>query len=133
VNVKATPISRDCFHDRIDIGKNSFHVVGLDQAQWARSQRDLALALIVERLIDPAAKLATSRVLDENTAINSLSVTLGFGEVHVNELYATLDWLGLAQTSIEDALARRHLHDGTLLLYDVSSSYVVGCGATAAG
>jgi hypothetical protein len=77
-------------------------------------------------LIDPAAKLATARALDENTAINSLGVTLGLGEVHVNELYATLDWLGRAQTSIEDALARRHLHDGTLVLYDVSSSYVEG-------
>jgi transposase len=89
-------------------------------------QRDLALALIVERLIDPAAKLATARALDEDTAINSLGVTLGLGKVHVNELYAALDWLGLAQTSIEDALARRHLHDGTLVLYDVSSSYVEG-------
>jgi transposase len=89
-------------------------------------QRDLALALIVERLIDPAAKLATARALDEDTAINSLGVTLGMGKVHVNELYAALDWLGSAQTSIEDALARRHLHDGTLVLYDVSSSYVEG-------
>jgi transposase len=77
-------------------------------------------------LIDPGAKLATARALDENTAINSLGVTLGLGDVHVNELYAALDWLGLAQTSIEDALARRHLHDGTLVLYDVSSSYVEG-------
>ena len=102
--------------------------IGLDKLlpTGPERQRDLALALIVQRLIDPAAKLATARALDENTAINSLGVTLGLGEVHVNELYATLDWLGLAQTSIEDALARRHLHDGTLVLYDVSSSYVEG-------
>jgi len=102
--------------------------IGLDKLlpNGPERQRDLALALIVERLIDPAAKLATARALDENTAINSLGVTLGLGEVHVNELYATLDWLGQAQTSIEDALARRHLHDGTLVLYDVSSSYVEG-------
>jgi hypothetical protein len=53
-------------------------------------------------------------------------VTLGLGKVHINELYAALDWLGQAHTSIEDALARRHLHDGTLVLYDVSSSYVEG-------
>jgi hypothetical protein len=102
--------------------------IGLDKLlpDGPERQRTLALALIVERLIDPAAKLATARALDEKTAIDSLGVTLGLGEVHVNELYATLDWLGLAQTSIEDALARRHLHDGTLVLYDVSSSYVEG-------
>jgi len=102
--------------------------IGLDKLlpNGPERQRDLALALIVERLIDPAPKLATARALDENTAINSLGVTLGLGEVHVNELYATLDWLGQAQTSIEDALARRHLHDGTLVLYDVSSSYLEG-------
>ena len=88
--------------------------------------RGLALAMIVERLINPAAKLATARALDEETAVDSLGVTLGLGEVHVNELYAALDWLGAAQTSIEDALASRHLHDGTLVLYDVSSSYVEG-------
>jgi transposase len=77
-------------------------------------------------LIDPAAKLATSRALDETTAIDSLGATLGLGEVRVKELYAALDWLGAAQPSIEDALAHRHLHDGTLVLYDVSSSYVEG-------
>jgi hypothetical protein len=89
-------------------------------------QRNLALALIVERLIDPAPKLATARALDETTASNSLGVTLGLGEVKAKEVYAALDWLGMAQSSIEDALARRHLCDGTLVLYDVSSSYVEG-------
>src|SRR5499427_5455497 len=89
-------------------------------------QRKLALALIVERLIDPAAKLATARALDETTALDSLGLTLGLGEVKAKEVYAALDWLGMSQASIEDGLARRHLHDGTLALYDVSSSYVEG-------
>ena len=89
-------------------------------------QRKLALALIVERLIDPAAKLATARALDETTALDSLGLTLGLGEVKAKEVYAALDWLGMSQASIEDGLARRHLHDGTLVLYDVSSSYVEG-------
>jgi len=89
-------------------------------------QRKLALALIVERLIDPAAKLATARALDETTALDSLGPTLGLGEVKAKEVYAALDWLGMSQASIEDGLARRHLHDGTLVLYDVSSSYVEG-------
>jgi hypothetical protein len=104
------------------------HQIGLDELlpDGSERQRNLALALIVERLIDPAAKLATARALDERTAVNSLGATLGLGEVNVKEVYAALDWLGMAQPSIEDALARRHLHDGTLVLYDVSSSYVEG-------
>ena len=96
--------------------------IGLDELlpDGPERQRNLALALIVERLLDPAPKLATARALDETTALNSLGVTLGLGEVKAKEVYAALDWLGLAQSSIEDGLARRHRHDGTLVLYDVS-------------
>jgi hypothetical protein len=102
--------------------------IGLDQLlpDGPERRRNLALALIVARLIDPAAKLATARALDETTATNSLGVTLGLGAVNFKEVYAALDWLGMAQPSIETALARRHLSDGTLVLYDVSSSYVEG-------
>jgi Transposase DDE domain len=102
--------------------------IGLDQLlpDGPERRRNLALALIVARLIDPAPKLATARALDETTAIHALGVTLGLGEVNVKEVYAALDWLGAAQPSIETALARRHLSDGTLVLYDVSSSYVEG-------
>jgi hypothetical protein len=102
--------------------------IGLDQLLplGPERRRELALALIVARLIDPAAKLATARALDETTAIHSLGVTLGLGAVSAKEVYATLDWLGAAQPTIEAALARRHLSDGTLVLYDVSSSYVEG-------
>jgi hypothetical protein len=102
--------------------------IGLDQLlpDGPERRRNLALALIVARLIDPAAKLATARTLDETTATNSLGATLGLGEVNVKEVYAALDWLGMAQPSIETALARRHLSDATLVLYDVSSSYVEG-------
>jgi hypothetical protein len=102
--------------------------IGLDQLlpDGPERRRAFALALIVARLIDPAAKLATARALDETTAIHSLGVTLGLGAVNFKEVYAALDWLGMAQPSIETALARRHLSDGTLVLYDVSSSYVEG-------
>ena len=102
--------------------------IGLDRLLplGPERRRELALALIVARLIDPAAKLATARALDETTAIHSLGVTLGLGAVSAKEVYATLDWLGAAQPTIEAALARRHLSDGTLVLYDVSSSYVEG-------
>src|SRR6266481_7715214 len=102
--------------------------IGLDDLlpDGPERRRNLALALIVARLIDPAAKLATARALDETTATHSLGVTLGLGAVNAKEVYAALDWLGAAQPSIETALARRHLSDGTLVLYDVSSSYVEG-------
>jgi hypothetical protein len=86
----------------------------------------LALALIVARLIDPGSKLATARALDAATAPHSLGATLGLGAVTAKEVYATLDWLGAAQEAIERALARRHLSDGTLLLYDVTSTYLEG-------
>jgi Transposase DDE domain len=93
----------------------------------AAERRDkLALALIVARLIDPASKLATARALDETTGLHSLGATLGLGAVTAKEVYATLDWLGGAQGAIERGLARRHLNDGTLLLYDVTSTWLEG-------
>ena len=89
-------------------------------------RRDLALALIIARLLDPAAKLATARMLDAATASNSLGEMLGLGTVTAREVYATLDWLGSEQSFIETTLARRHLRDGTLVLYDVTSTYLEG-------
>jgi len=86
----------------------------------------LALALIVARLLDPASKLATARALDETTALHSLGAMLGLGAVTAKEVYATLDWLGAAQEAIERVLARRHLSDGVMLLYDVTSTYLEG-------
>src|SRR5713101_2612993 len=86
----------------------------------------LALALIVARLLDPASKLATARALDETTALHSLGAALGLGAVTAKEVYATLDWLGAAQEAIERVLARRHLSDGVMLLYDVTSTYLEG-------
>lgn len=86
----------------------------------------LALALIVARLLAPASKLATARALSEDTALHSLGAVLGLGAVAAKEVYATLDWLGAAQAAIEAGLARRHLSDGTLLLYDVTSTWLEG-------
>ena len=88
--------------------------------------RDLVLAMIVSRIIAPASKLATAKALDPATAASSLGVELGLGEVDEDELYAALDWLHERQGAIETALAKRHLKGGTLVLYDVSSSYVEG-------
>jgi hypothetical protein len=88
--------------------------------------RDLVIAMIVARLIAPASKLATARMLDPATAASSLGDVLGLGAVDEDELYAAIDWLGERQPTIEKALARKHLRDGTLVLYDVSSSYLEG-------
>ncbi len=86
----------------------------------------LALAMIVARVIEPAAKLATARQLSEATAAHSLGAVLELGAVDEDELYAALDWLGEAQPKIETALAKRHLRDGCLVLYDLTSSYLEG-------
>ena len=88
--------------------------------------RDLVIAMIVARLIAPASKLATARMLDPLTAASSLGEVLGLGPVDEDELYVALDWLGERQPAVETALARKHLRDGMLVLYDVSFSYVEG-------
>jgi hypothetical protein len=86
----------------------------------------LALAMIAARVIEPAAKLATARQLSESTAAHSLGAVLELGAVDEDELYAALDLLGAAQPKIEAALAKRHLRDGCLVLYDLTSSYLEG-------
>jgi hypothetical protein len=102
--------------------------IGLDRVLGPPGNRcrDLIIAMIVARLIAPASKLATARMLDPLTAASSLGEVLGLGPVDEDELYVALDWLCERQEAIEKALARKHLHDGTLVLYDVSSSYLEG-------
>jgi hypothetical protein len=95
--------------------------------QAAARWRDLALAMIVNRVIAPGSKLATVRALAPETASSSLGAALELGSVEEREAYRALDWLGQQQERIERALAKRHLGDGTLVLYDVSSSYLEGC------
>ena len=102
--------------------------IGLDRllGPHGNRPRDLVLAMIVSRIIAPASKLATTKGLNPMTATTSLGQVLGVGEVAYDELYQALDWLLARQGAIETALARRHLKGGTLVLYDVSSSYVEG-------
>jgi Transposase DDE domain len=86
----------------------------------------LVLAMIVARVIDPASKLATARQLDAATATSSLGPLLGLGAVSEQDLYTALDWLVSQQPHIEQRLARKHLSQGTLVLYDVTSTYFEG-------
>ncbi|MDQ4024902.1 MAG: IS1634 family transposase [Actinomycetota bacterium] len=85
-------------------------------------ERALALAMIVQRVLAPGSKLAMSRAFSQST----LAAELGVEGADEDELYEALDWLLQRQQRIELALARRHLKDGTLVLYDVSSSYFEG-------
>ena len=88
--------------------------------------RDLVVALIVARVIDPRSKLATARALNPETAVSSLGQMLQLGELDQHELYDAMDWLLRRQPGIETRLARRHLEENTLVLYDLTSTYVEG-------
>ena len=89
-------------------------------------QRQLAMAAICARILNPKSKLATARGLSQATADSSLGSVLGLGHVSDNELLNLLDWLVKRQPWIQGSLARRHLKHGTMVLYDISSSYVEG-------
>jgi len=89
-------------------------------------KRDLCVAMIVQRLLCPRSKLALARSLGEQTASSSLAEVLGLSSVDEDELYEAMDWLLARQERIEATLAKRHLAEGTLVLYDVSSTYFEG-------
>ena len=88
--------------------------------------RELVIALIVARVIDPRSKLATARALNPETAVSTLGELLRLGDVAPLELYDAMDWLLRRQVGIEKRLARRHLHENTLVLYDLTSTYLEG-------
>jgi transposase len=85
-------------------------------------ERDLVVAMIVQRLIAPCSKLATTRQWHSTT----LAEELGVGEAAEDDLYEAMDWLSDRQDRIEKKLAARHLEEGGLVLYDVSSSFYEG-------
>jgi transposase len=95
-------------------------------ASRASRERELVLAMTTARVLEPRSKLATSRALTHDTLSSTLAEELSLGAVDVDELYEALDWLVAAQARIESKLARRHLHEGTLVLYDVTSTYFEG-------
>src|SRR5437016_7579287 len=118
-------------HGHVAAALGMLRKVGLDHvlSQGGRQPaREVALciAMMVARLIDPASKLATARLLDGETATCSLGAVLELGTVDEQALYDALDWLIGQQQRIEKALARRHLESGTLVLYDVTSTYFEG-------
>ena len=89
-------------------------------------RRNLLLALVASRILKPASKLATVRNLREETRCTSLGEVLDLGEVDEDEMYEALDWLETQQARIERKLAKRHLSEGCLVLYDLTSAAYTG-------
>lgn len=89
-------------------------------------QRDLVAAMVVERILEPRSKLATARALNDETLHSSLGEMLDLAAADEDELYDAMDWLEPRQSRIERALAKQHLSEGTLVLYDLTSVYFEG-------
>jgi hypothetical protein len=128
VGQDAFTVTRSLPHGHVAAALGTARRIGLDRLLGPDGDRcrDLILALLIGRILDPVSKLAAARTLSPATASSSLGDALGLGAVADDELYAALDWLLARQAAIETALARRHLQNGTLVLYDVSSSYLEG-------
>ncbi|WP_321475960.1 IS1634 family transposase [uncultured Paludibaculum sp.] len=117
-------VERNLPHGHVQAVLGSMHRLGLDSLLASKPcrERDLVLAMIAERLLHPCSKLATTRLWHTTT----LAEELGVADATEDDLYQAMDWLLARQSHIEKKLAQRHLHDGSLVLYDVSSSYYEG-------
>ena len=115
-------------HGHVAAVLGSVRKLGLERLLSAAPcpERERVAALICARVIAPMSKLATARGLAEATARDSLAETLGLGETGEDHLYAAMDWLWERQEVIEKRLAKRHLGDGALVLYDLTSVYLEG-------
>lgn len=121
-------IVRSLPHGHVAAVLGTVRCIGLDRAIASRRtrERDLVTAMVVARIIDPCSKLATARGLGEETSFSTLGETLGVESAGEDELYEAMDWLLARQPVIEKSLAARHLSEGTLVLYDVTSTYFEG-------
>ncbi|MBM3333306.1 IS1634 family transposase, partial [Candidatus Sumerlaeota bacterium] len=117
-------VERTIPHGHVAVVLGMIGRLGLDDLIASRRcrERDLVVAMIAERLLHPCSKLATARLWATTTLAEELDVA----DADVDELYAALDWLGARQERIEAKLAKRHLREGALVLYDVTSSYYEG-------
>jgi len=117
-------IERSLPHGHVQALLSAIKRMGLDLLLAAKRvrERDLVLAMIVERLLHPCSKLATTRLWHSSTLAEELGVT----DATEDDLYEAMDWLLERQPRIEQKLAARHLSEGTQVLYDVTSSYYEG-------
>ena len=121
---QAFEIERALPHGHVQAVLGQLRQLKLDQLLGARPsrERELALAMIVSRVLQPDSKLATARSLGST----SLAATLGIEGADEDELYGAMDWLLKRQPAVETALAGRHLAEGGLVLYDLTSVYLEG-------
>jgi transposase len=125
----AFQIRRSAPHGHVAAALGTLRRLGLEPilSRSRGPERDLVVAMMVARILEPASKLATARGFHPETATSSLAAVLGLDQaVDETQLYRSLDWLLQRQQSIENALAKRHLAEGSLILYDVSSTYFEG-------
>jgi len=117
-------IERSVPHGHVAAILGTVRRLGLESLLAAKRcrARDLVLALLVERLLHPCSKLATTRLWDTTT----LAEELGVQAATEDEMYAAMDWLAARQARIEQKLAARHLAEGDRVFYDVSSSFYEG-------
>ena len=121
---EAFAIEQSLPHGHVEAVLGTLRKLGLDRLiSSARCrERDLVVAMITERLIHPCSKLATTRLWHNTT----LAEELGVSDANEDDLYEAMDWLLAKQEGIEKKLAARHLSEGALVLYDVTSSYYEG-------
>jgi transposase len=121
-------IRRSLPHGHVAAVVGTMRKLGLPQLIDATrsGNRELSMAMVSARILDPQSKLATARGLDPETATTTLLETLQLEPATADDLYEAMDWLFARQSRIEDRLAKRHLSSGTLVLYDVTSTYFEG-------
>ena len=117
-------MARSAAHGHVEAVLTAMERLGFHSLFCSRSsrQRDLVVAMVVDRIFDPQSKLATTRSWSGTT----LTDILGIGSPDEDELYGAMDWLLERQDHIERKLAGRHLEEGGLALYDLTSSYFEG-------
>jgi Transposase DDE domain len=125
---EAFEITRSLPHGHVAAVLGIARALGIDELiDPARSRRrDLVTAMLVAQVIAPGSKLATARGLRAETATSSLGQLLGVTGCDEDDLYAAMDWALARKDAIENALAARHVVNGTLVLYDVSSAAFEG-------
>jgi len=121
-------IVRSLPHGHVAAVLGMLRKIGLDQLITSKPcrQSQLVIAMIVLRIIAPGSKLANLTGLQPETAEHTLADELQLRDIQKPELYEAMDWLLKRQNRIENKLAKKHLAEGTLVLYDVSSSYYTG-------
>jgi transposase len=126
---EAFEVSRSLPHGHVAAVVGTMRKLGLGRLINAKSTREqqLCLAMIAARILHPGSKLALARQIDPQLRSSSLGESLGLEEaVDEDELYEAMDWLLERQGRIETTLARRHLSEGCLVLYDLTSTYFEG-------